>query len=407
MMNPKEIKKDFPIFNRIINGNPLVYLDNAATTQKPKQVLEAIIDFYSNYNANVHRGIHTLSEEATHLYEQARKNIADFIGAPNWEEVVFTKGTTEALNRIASEWALKSLNEGDEILLTRAEHHSNLVPWQIVSQKTGAVIKFLEFNEQGEISRNEINEKINSRTKFVSVTHASNVLGSIFPVREIAKKAKEFGAIVAVDGAQAVPHMGVNVQTLGCDFYVFSGHKMLGPMGIGVLWGRKELLSKLDPYEYGGGMINTVTYEKSDWAQLPEKFEAGTPNVSGAIGVSAACDYLKKLGMENVRNHDIELNKYAIQKLSEIEDLSIMGPLDAEKRTGLVSFYIKNVHAHDVASVLNSTGVAVRSGHHCTMPMHTQMGISASTRASFYIYNTLEDIDLLVEGVKKAIKILG
>ncbi len=406
-MNISEIKKDFPILARKINGSDLVYLDNAATSQKPTAVIEALVDYYTNHNANVHRGVHTLSEEATEMYEHARKTVADFIGAGHVEEVIFTKGATESLNRVAFEWALENVKAGDEILVSRAEHHSNLVPWQIVCKRNNAELKFLELTESGELTLEEIKEKINSKTKMVGITHASNVLGTIMPIKEISKIAHEVGAVVCVDGAQAIPHLKINVQSLGCDFYCFSGHKMLGPTGIGVLWGRKDLLEKMEPYEYGGGMIDVVTYQESTWAALPEKFEAGTPNVAGAIGLAAACDYLKKIGMDEIREHEVELNKYALQKLSEIPNLKIMGPLDPEKRTGLVSFYLDKIHSHDIAAVLNNTGVAVRSGHHCNMPLHKQMNVAASTRASYYLYNSTEDIDKMVEGIKSAVKILG
>ena len=403
----KDIKKDFPILNRKINGNPLVYLDNAATSQKPKQVIDAISDYYSNYNANVHRGIHTLSEEATKLYEDSRKKIAEFIGASHPEEIIFTKGATESLNRVAFSWGLKNLNKDDVILLGDFEHHSNVVPWQIVAEKTGAKLEYMDSDENGEITLDEVKNKITEKVKIISITHASNVLGTIVPIKEICKIAHEKNILVCVDGAQAVPHMIVNIQSLGCDFYAFSGHKMLGPMGTGVLWVKKEILEELEPYEYGGGMIEEVSYESAVFTEAPIKFEAGTPNVSGAVGLAAAVSYLQKIGMGEIREHEIFLNKYLLEKLFEIKEVQIIGSKNPEKRTGVVSFIVKNVHAHDIASVLNGYGVAVRSGHHCTMPYHKKRGLAATTRVSHYLYNTTEDIDKLIEGLKKAIEVLG
>lgn len=403
----KDIKKDFPILNRKINGNPLVYLDNAATSQKPKQVIDAISDYYSNYNANVHRGIHTLSEEATKLYEDSRKKIAEFIGASHPEEIIFTKGATESLNRVAFSWGLKNLNKDDVILLGDFEHHSNVVPWQIVAEKTGAKLEYMDSDENGEITLDEVKNKITEKVKIISITHASNVLGTIVPIKEICKIAHEKNILVCVDGAQAVPHMIVNIQSLGCDFYAFSGHKMLGPMGTGVLWVKKEILEELEPYEYGGGMIEEVSYESAVFTEAPIKFEAGTPNVSGAVGLAAAVSYLQKIGMGEIREHEISLNKYLLEKLFEIKEVQIIGSKNPEKRTGVVSFIVKNVHAHDIASVLNGYGVAVRSGHHCTMPYHKKRGLAATTRVSHYLYNTTEDTDKLIEGLKKAIEVLG
>lgn len=405
-MNISEIKKDFPILKREILGNRLVYLDNAATTQKPQMVIDTLVDYYSNHNANVHRGIHTLSEEATSLYENARTKVAAFIGGLP-EGVIFTKGATESLNRVAFEYGLSVLKQGDKIVLTNAEHHSNLVPWQILAKKTGATLEYLEINEQGHISLDDAKKIIDEKTKIVAITHASNVLGTIFPVKEIAQIAKKYGAIVCVDGAQAIPNIKVNVHSLGVDFYCFSGHKILGPTGIGVLWGRKDLLEKIPPFEYGGGMIDTVSYSESTWAEVPYRFEAGTPNVADAIALGAALDYVTSIGMENIRNHEIVLNTLALELLLKIPGLAILGPLNPEERTGLVSFTVEGVHGHDIAAVLNSLGVAVRSGHHCTMPLHKKLHIAASTRASWYIYNDEEDIKALVSGIEKAKQILG
>ncbi len=403
----EKIKKDFPILERKINGNDLVYLDNAATSQKPRQVLDSITDYYSNHNANVHRGIHTLSEEATLLYEGARKKVAEFIGAAHPEEIIFTKGTTESLNRIAVSWGLKNLKKGDVILLTNFEHHSNLVPWQVVTQRIGAKLDFINVKTDGEFPLDEFKRKMTKKVKLVAISHASNVLGTIVPVKEICKIAHEVGVLVSVDGAQAVPHLKVNVQSLGCDFYAFSGHKMLGPMGIGVLWARKEILEKLEPYEYGGGMIESVDPNKSTWAEIPVRFEAGTPNVEGAVGLASAIGYLQNIGMDSIREHEVELNRYALKQLEKIKEVAVTGPKDPEKRTGLISFTVKGIHSHDVAAVLNSLGVAVRSGHHCAMPLHKSLNIPSTIRASYYLYNTKKDIDKLVDGIKKAIQMLG
>ena len=407
LLDTAEIKKDFPILSRKMNGNDLVYLDNAATSQKPKQVIDAIVDYYSNHNANVHRGIHTLSEEATLLYEGARKKVVEFIGAAHSEEVIFTKSATESLNRVAISWGLANLKKGDVVLLTNFEHHSNLVPWQEEAKQVGAELDFINVGVDGEITKEEVKKKLTKNVKLVAIAHASNVLGTIVPVKEICKIAHEVGALVSVDGAQAIPHMKVNVQSLGCDFYSFSAHKMLGPMGIGVLWARKEILEKLEPYEYGGGMIDTVGLHKSTWAEIPVKFEAGTPNVEGAVGLASAIDYLQKIGMGNIREHEIELNKYTLEKLGEIREVAIIGPQDPKRRTGLVSFTVKGIHSHDVAAVLNSMGIAVRSGHHCAMPLHKTLGIPSTIRASYYLYNSKEDTDKLVAGVKKAVEMLG
>ncbi len=407
MLNVTEIKKDFPILDRYVDGKKLIYLDNAATTQKPKRVLDAIVNYYETSNSNVHRGVHTLSEEATEMYEAARERVARFIGAAHPEEVVFTKGTTESINRIAFEWGVENLSAGDEILFVTADHHSNIVPWQVVAERTGAKLKSFELDSNGEIDLALFKDAISEETKLISISHASNVLGTIFPVKEICKLAKEVGALVSVDGAQGIPHLKINVQGLGCDFYSFSGHKMLGPMGIGVLWGKKEHLEQMPPYEYGGGMIKTVETDKSTFADIPERFEAGTPNVAGAIGLAVAMDYLEEIGFEEIELHEQEIIGYAIEKLSEIEGLHILGPTVSNKRTGLVAFVFDDIHSHDIATVLSSEGVAVRSGQHCTMPLHDKLGISSSTRASFYIYNTKEDVDALIEGILKAKEILG
>ncbi len=407
MFDPNNIKKDFPILERKINGKDLVYLDNAATSQKPLAVINAVYDYYKSHNANVHRGIHTLSEEASDLYEKARKTVSEFVGAVRPKELVFTSGTTQSLNMIAFGWGLKNLKKGDVILVSDVEHHSNLVPWQVVAERTGAKLElFSLLDDEKGVQMASLMDKIGSRVKMISLPHSSNVTGAITPVKEVVKEAKKVGALVCVDGAQAVPHFGVNVESLGCDFYVFSAHKMLGPTGIGALWAKQEILEEMDPLEYGGGMIKEVFEQDATWAEIPEKFEAGTPNMAGAIGFSAAVDYLNGLGMDNVREHEVEMNKYALEKLREIANLEIIGLKDPLQRTGLVSFVIEGFHAHDIAAILNTEGVAVRSGHHCAMPLHTKLDIPASTRASYYIYNTKKDLDKLVSGIKKAIEIL-
>ena len=407
MFDPKEIKKDFPILNRKIDGKELVYLDNSATSQKPSDVIEAISDYYKNHNANVHRGIHTLSEEASELYEKARQTVSEFIGAARPKELIFTSGTTQSLNLIAFSWAEQNLREGDIILVSDVEHHSNLVPWQVVAQRTGAKLEmFSLLDTKKGVHLASLKEKINSRVKIISLPHASNVTGAIMPIKEVVSEAKKVGALVCVDGAQAVPHMKVDVKSLGCDFYAFSAHKMLGPTGIGALWSKQEILEEMEPRDYGGGMIKEVFENESTWEDIPEKFEAGTPNIAGAVGFSAAVDYLKELGMDEIREHEVELNEYAINELNKIENLEIIGSLDPKERAGLVSFVIKDIHAHDIAAILNTEGVAVRSGHHCAMPLHTKLDIPASTRASYYIYNTKKDIDKLIKGIEKAFGIL-
>jgi len=408
MFNADKIKKDFPILDRQINGHPLVYFDNAATSQKPKQVIKAISGYYEQYNANVHRGIHTLSEEASELYENARKNVSAFLGTPRPKELVFTSGSTESLNLVAFGWGLKNLKPKDVILVSDAEHHSNLVPWQEVGQKTGAKLELFSASQavDGDILP-FLKEKMSDRVKIISLPHASNVTGVIVDIKAVVKEAKKVGALVCVDGAQAAPHLKVDVKSLGCDFYAVSAHKMLGPTGIGALWAKEALLESMDPIMFGGGMIMEVYEQDSTWAPIPEKFEPGTPNVAGVVGFSAAMDYLKEVGMDEIRQHEVELNAYVLEKLQEIKGLSIIGPKEPAKRTGLVSFVMKNIHAHDLAAILDTKGVAVRSGHHCAMPLHSKLKITASTRASYYLYNTKGDIDVLVGGLKEAMKILG
>ena len=405
-LDVNSIKKDFPIFDRFFSEVSLTYIDNSAASQKPKCVIDAVSDFYSKYNANIHRGLYELSEEATEMYEKVRVDVAKFINARSPEEIIFTHGATSALNTVAFGWGLRKFKKGDVILTTVAEHHSNLVAWQEAVQLTGASIEFIDVNETGEISLTDVKNKMSEKVAVVTIMHASNVLGTIFPVKGICELAHEVGAIAVVDGAAMAGHVPINVQNLGCDFYAFSGHKMLGPTGIGILWGKKELLEKMEPFQFGGGMIKEVTLEKATWRNPPAKFEAGTPNIAGVAGLGAAVDYLAKLGMENVREHDIELTAYALIELSKIERVRILGPTDAQKKVGLVSFTVNGAHAHDVAAVLAQEQVCVRAGHHCAMPLHTRFKIPATVRASFYIYNNRDDVDRLAAALRKAVELL-
>jgi cysteine desulfurase/selenocysteine lyase len=401
-----KIRKDLPILERKINGYPLVYFDNAATSQKPLQVVKAISDYYLHHNANVHRGIHELSEEATELYENARKIVAGFIGASS-KELIFTKGTTDGLNGVAL--SLKPrISAGDEIIVSSAEHHSNFIPWQKLCEEKQAKLIVLDTSKAQNFPFETLQSLLSEKTKIIALSHASNVLGTISPIARISRIIKAFNPkiLIAVDAAQSVPHFSVNVQKLGCDFLAFSGHKMLGPMGIGGLWIKKDLLDTLEPFSFGGGMISQVKTEESLWTESPAKFEAGTPNVAGAVGLAEAVKYLQNIGMENVQNHTQELTAHAMKRLQEIPDLKILGPKNAKERTGLISFTIKNAHPHDIAAVLNSKGIAVRAGQHCTMPLHDALEIPATTRASFYIYNTLEEVDYFIESLKEGLKIL-
>ncbi len=401
-LNAGKIRKDFPILKVKVHGKPLIYLDNAATSQKPKQVIESMNDYYEQYNSNIHRSIHTLGEKATAAYEEAHKKASDFINA-DFEEVAFTSGATESLNMLAYSLAGR-LNAGDGIALSQMEHHSNLVPWQQLALKGKLKLKFIKINREGLLDEKSISENITKKTKIVSLTHVSNVFGTVNDVRKIGKIAHDNNSLFVVDAAQSVPHMPVDVKKLDCDFLAFSGHKMLAPTGIGALYGKKELLQEMEPMLYGGGMIKEVAFENTTFNELPWKFEAGTPNIAQAIGLGAAIDYLNKIGMKNIENHEKEMVKYAYKRLSEINEIEIYGP-NAGKRSGLVSFNIKNVHAHDTAQILDGEGIAVRAGHHCAMPLHSILGISASARASFYLYNTNEEIDKLIDGIKKVIKV--
>jgi len=404
-LNISKIREDFPILKRKVNGKPLIYLDSAASSQKPFQVIKTIDDFYSTYNANIHRAIHTLGEEATAAYEAARKKVAKFINAKLSQEIIFTRGTTESINLVASAWGRHNVKEGDLIVLTEMEHHSNIVPWQILAKEKKARIEYIRFDENGVLIKEDIRKLIDKNPKIVAVSHVSNVFGTINPIKEIVNFAHRNGTLVLVDGAQSVPHMPVDVQDLDADFYVFSGHKMLGPTGIGVLYGKKELLEKMEPYQSGGEMISEVHLQESKYKDIPYKFEAGTPNISGPIGLAAAVDYLESLGMKNVREHEKELVRYALEKLSKVEGLKIYGPKDPEIRGGVITFNFYNngslIHPHDVSQVLDSEGIAIRSGHHCAMPLHEKLNLPATCRASFYVYNTKEEIDQFVSALEK------
>ena len=399
MIDVEKIRKDFPILDQIVNDEPLVYLDNAATTQKPKAVLEAVNRYYQEDNANVHRGVHTLAERATASYEGARETVRRFINASSTKEVLFTRGTTTGLNWIGR-FAEEILEKGDEVLISIMEHHSNILPWQEACRKTGAKLVYAYLKDGG-LDLENFREKLTDRTKFVSITHASNVLGVINPVQEIAQLAHEKGAIMVVDGAQSIPHMKIDVQKLDADFFVFSGHKMAGPTGIGVLYGKEHYLNQMSPVEFGGEMIDFVYEQSATWKELPWKFEAGTPNMAGAIGLAAAIDYLEAIGMDAIEHHEQDLIAYVFPKLQAIEGLKIYGSQDLAKRSGVISFNLGNLHPHDLATALDYEGVAVRAGHHCAQPLIQYLEVPATARASFYLYNTKEDCDKLVEALIK------
>ena len=399
MIDVEKIRKDFPILDQIVNDEPLVYLDNAATTQKPKAVLEAVNRYYQEDNANVHRGVHTLAERATASYEAARETVRRFINASSTKEVLFTRGTTTGLNWIGR-FAEEILEEGDEVLISIMEHHSNILPWQEACRKTGAKLVYAYLKDGG-LDLEDFREKLTDRTKFVSITHASNVLGVINPVQEIAQLAHEKGAIMVVDGAQSIPHMKIDVQKLDADFFVFSGHKMAGPTGIGVLYGKEHYLNQMSPVEFGGEMIDFVYEQSATWKELPWKFEAGTPNMAGAIGLAAAIDYLEAIGMDAIERHEQDLIAYVFPKLQAIEGLKIYGSQDLAKRSGVISFNLGDLHPHDLATALDYEGVAVRAGHHCAQPLIQYLEVPATARASFYFYNTKEDCDKLVEALIK------
>ncbi|MFI8688139.1 cysteine desulfurase [Rossellomorea sp. NPDC077527] len=400
-MDVKEIRKQFPILDQEVNGHPLVYLDSAATSQKPISVIEAMNDYYRGYNSNVHRGVHTLGTRATDGYEGAREKVRNFINAFSTQEVIFTRGTTTAINTVAASYGRANLSEGDEIVITHMEHHSNIIPWQQLAKETGATLKYVPLQEDGTIAIEDVKETVTPQTKIVSIMMVSNVLGTMNPIKEITRIAHENGAVMVVDGAQAAPHMKVDVQDLDCDFFAFSGHKMVGPTGIGVLYGKKKHLNKMEPVEFGGEMIDFVGLQESTWKELPWKFEGGTPIIAGAIGLGAAIDFLEQVGLHNIEEHEHKLAAYALNKMNEVEGMTIYGPNDPGQRAGLVTFNIDDVHPHDVATVLDAEGIAVRAGHHCAQPLMKWLNVSATARASFYLYNTEEDIDKLVAGLVK------
>ncbi|MFC4809257.1 cysteine desulfurase [Paenibacillus sp. GCM10023250] len=404
-MNVHAIREQFPILHQQVNGHPLVYLDSAATSQKPRSVIDAVVRYYERDNANVHRGVHTLGSRATDAYEGAREKTAKFLNAASPQEIIFTRGTTTALNLVASSYARAVCGEGDEIVITQMEHHSNLIPWQQVAKATGASLKYIPLQKDGSIRLEDVEATITDRTKIVSVMYVSNVLGVINPIKEIAAIAHKRGAVMVVDGAQSTPHMKVDVRDLDCDFYAFSGHKMCAPTGIGALYGKKALLEAMEPVEFGGEMIDHVDLYDSTWKELPWKFEGGTPIIAGAVGLGAAIDFLNEVGLDNIQRHEHQLAAYAYDRLSTIEGISIFGP--TENRVGLVTFNLEDVHPHDVATVLDTKGIAVRAGHHCCQPLMRYLNVSSTARASFYLYNTEEDVERLVDGLQQTKEFFG
>ena len=408
MYDVEQVRRDFPILKRQIHGTPLVYLDNAATSQKPQSVIDALVDYYSNYNSNVHRGVHTLSVEATDAYEVARQKIADFINAPSPENIIFVRNTSEAINLVAYTWAATNVKAGDRIVTTEMEHHSNLVPWQEAVARAGGELKMLKMAEDYTLDISDLDELLTPNTKLVAITQMSNVLGTITPAKEIVAAAHRVGALALVDAAQSVPHMAVDVQDLDCDFLAFSGHKMAGPMGIGVLYVKGEVLEEMEPFLRGGEMVLEVTYAKATWADLPMRFEAGTPSVADSIALGAAVDYLTGLGMDQVRQHEIALTTYALGRLKEMEEVTTYGPTDMSIRGGVISFTMGDVHPHDIGQVLDQAGVAIRTGHHCAMPLvRSRLHLAATARASFYLYNTEEEVDALIDGLKTTLRYFG
>ena len=402
--SPDLLRKDFPILDQEINGAPLAYLDNAASTQKPKAVIDAICNYYNKDHSNVHRGVHTLSVRATELYEQSRSKIAQFINSNSSNEIVFTRGTTESINILASSLS-KSINKGDEILISTMEHHSNIVPWQELSQKTGASLKIIPINKLGEIQLDQLESMLNNHTKLISMTHTSNTLGTINPIKDIIKMAHLQDIKVIIDGAQAIAHQNIDVQELDCDFYAFSGHKLYGPTGIGVLYGKENLLNQLPPYQFGGEMIIKVTFEDTSYNSLPYKFEAGTPNIAGSIGLGSAIDYLESIPFDLCQQHEMSLHNYALEKLKSVDGLQLIG--ESSEKSPIISFIIENIHPHDIGTILNQKGVAVRTGHHCTMPLMDYFSIAGTIRASFSFYNTIQEIDQMIDALDTACKMLA
>ena len=399
------IRKEFPILNREIKGRPLIYLDNAATTQKPQQVIDAIVHYYTNYNANIHRGIHTLAEEATADFEQTRDEVKTFIGAGSREEIIFTKGTTESINLVAYTWGRKNIRAGDEIIISNMEHHSNIVPWQLLCEEKGAILKVIPINDAGELEMDEYEKLLSSKTKLVSIVHVSNALGTINPVKHMIDLAHEAGAVFMVDGAQSTVHLDIDVSDMNCDFFAFSAHKLYGPTGVGVLYGKKELLESMPPFQGGGEMIKEVTFNKTTYNDLPYKFEAGTPNIADVIAFKSAIRFIESIGKEKIREHEQELLEYAHKELEKIPGLHIIGK--AKDKISLVSFIIENAHPQDIGILLDNRGIAVRTGHHCAQPLMDRFSIPGTARASFAVYNTKDELDELVNGLKRAVKILA
>jgi cysteine desulfurase/selenocysteine lyase len=399
------IRQQFPVLNREVKGRPLVYLDNAATSQKPNVVIDALVNYYTIYNANIHRGIHTLAEEATAAFETTRDAVQQFIHAVSREEIIFTRGTTEGINLVAYTWARKNLKPGDEVIISTMEHHSNIVPWQIVCEERGALLKVIPINDQGELLFHEYERLLSSKTKLVSLVHVSNALGTINPVKQVIEAAHNVGAVVLIDGAQSTVHLDINVQAMDCDFFVFSAHKLYGPTGVGVLYGKEELLASMPPFLGGGEMIKEVTFEKTTYNDLPYKYEAGTPNIADVIAFKAALDFINRTGKENIRKHEEEILIYATAQLEQIPGLRIIGT--AKNKISVISFVIDKIHHQDLGILLDNYGIAVRTGHHCTQPLMNRFGIAGTTRASFAVYNTKEEVGALVEGLHKAIRMLS
>lgn len=407
MFDVQRVRQDFPILQRQVHGKPLVYLDNAATSQKPRSVVDALVRYYETTNANIHRGIHVLAEEATAQYEAARAKVARFIGARSPGEIIFVRNTTEAINLAARTWAQATLRPGDEIVVTEAEHHSNLVPWQLVARQTGARIRAIPITDDGVLDMDAARQIIGDQTRLVAIAHMSNVLGTIHPIKELTRLAHARGARILLDGAQSIPHLPVDVSDLDCDFLAFSGHKMLGPTGVGVLYAKSELLASLEPLYGGGGMIREVWIDEATWAEAPERFEAGTPNVADVIALGAAIDYLEAIGMDTIREHEIRLTGYALDALSNIPGVRLFGPADLQQRGGVVSFYCGDVHPHDVSTVVDQEGVAIRAGHHCCQPLMRRLGVPATARASFYLYNLPEEVDALARALNRVKEIFA
>ncbi len=403
-MDVEKIRKDFPILSTEVNGKPLVYLDNAATSQKPQLVIDAISNYYSKQNSNIHRGVHYLSQYATEAFEDAREKVRAFINAPQAKQIIFTKGTTDAINLIANGYGRKFIEKGDEIIISSMEHHSNIVPWQMLCEEKKAILKIIPINDAGEIIFEEFEKMLNPKVKLVSICHISNALGTVNPVKAITKKAHQFNIPVLLDGAQAVHFMKVDVQELDCDFYAFSGHKMFGPTGIGVLYGKEALLNTMNPYQGGGDMIKTVSFEKTTYNELPHKFEAGTPNIEAGIALGSAIDYINSIGIDNIYAHEKELLEYATEKLSTIQGLKIIGT--AREKAGVISFVVEGVHPYDIGVILDKLGIAIRTGHHCTQPLMERLKLPGTARASFAFYNTKNEVDTLVIGIERAIKML-